>query len=61
MICSVSHVSGTPGNPKLGSVEGNSPRSATVRISSLNAKATAVSTTIATSGDGSALVKRGKI
>ena len=39
---------------------GNSPMSPTVRTSSPSASATAVSTTMQTSGDGTALVRRGK-
>ena len=56
---SVSRVSGTCGRPKLGSAEGSSPRSATVRTSSLKTTATDRHTAIATSGDGTARVTRG--
>ncbi|MNT24033.1 hypothetical protein D3C72_1594820 [compost metagenome] len=60
MICSVSKVSGTCGRANIGSVEGNSPRSPTVRISMPEKTATQVRTTMATSGDGMIFVTRGK-
>ena len=60
MIQSVASVSGTCGQRKMGSVEGSSPRSPTVRTSSFQIIETTVSTMMATSGDGTALVTRGR-
>ena len=60
MIRSVSSVNGTSGTPKLGSAEGSSPSSATVRTGKCATLAITVRTTMATSGDGTAVVSRGK-
>ena len=56
MILSVSRFSGTSGSRNTGRLSGNWPMSPTVRISRPKKIATAVSTTMATSGDGTALV-----
>ena len=57
MIASVASVKGTCGKPKLGSAEGNWPRSATVRTWMPKTTVMTVSTTIATNGEGMALVR----
>ena len=59
MICRVSKFSGTSGHRNTGRVSGSSPMSPTVRTSMPKNMATAVSTTIATSGEGTALVTIG--
>jgi hypothetical protein len=58
-IHSVSSVHGTCGQRNTGSDEGSSPRSPTRRTSSCSHIARIVSTTMATSGEGTALVTRG--
>ncbi|MNI67352.1 hypothetical protein D3C73_1229790 [compost metagenome] len=55
----VSHVNGTSGMKKCGRLSGSCPMSPTVRTSMPNPITTAVSTAIATSGDGTARVRRG--
>lgn len=57
MIASVSRLSGTSGQRNTGRVSGSSPISPTVRISSPSAMARAVSTTMHTSGEGTAVVR----
>ena len=62
MIRNVSRLNGTAGRLKKGSVEGSAPMSPT-RLSASNPptpRETTVSATIATSGDGTAVVKRGR-
>ncbi|MDR7102155.1 hypothetical protein J2X37_001315 [Croceicoccus sp. BE223] len=59
MIASVSQVSGTSGQTRLGKPWGRSPMSATVLTGAPVQIASAVSTTIATSGAGTAVVSRG--
>ncbi|MNY81153.1 hypothetical protein D3C86_2225650 [compost metagenome] len=61
MICSVSKLSGTSGSSRIGRALGNSPRSATVRVSTPKSRAMAVSTRMQTSGEGMARVSRGKV
>eukprot|EP00952_Eustigmatos_sp_NYUAD-ZCMA_P000779 3252-Eustigmatos_ZCMA.PRE.1 len=56
MISSVSRLSGICGIRKNGRLSGNSPMSATVRMSRFMKMAKAVSTTMVTSGEGMALV-----
>ena len=58
-IASVCRVRGTPGSPKPGSADGSAPMSFTVGTWTCSRTAAAVSTTIATSGAGTALVSRG--
>src|SRR5690625_4727035 len=58
-IINVSRFSGTSGHRKCGNDPGNSPMSATVGTSTPTHTQTTVSSTIDTSGDGTALVKRG--
>ena len=60
MIISVSSVNGTSGSRNTGSVEGSSPMSDTVRRSIPSTSETVVSTTMHTSGEGSARVIIGK-
>ena len=60
MICSVSSVNGTAGMPRNGSVEGSSPLSPTVGTRIAATTVRAVSSTIATSGAGTAVVRRGR-
>ena len=57
MIASVSRFSGTSGSRKMGRLSGSWPMSPTLRMSSSRKMATAVSTTMATSGEGTALVR----
>ena len=59
MIRNVSSVSGTFGSDRLGNPSGSRPMSPTVRTGRPSAMLTAARTTIATSGDGTALVTRG--
>ena len=59
MMAKVSHVNGTCGRWKTGRVEGMAPMSPTVRTSSPCQMAKALSTTMAISGEGTALVIRG--
>ena len=59
MICRVSRVSGTSGMNSVGRESGSSPWSPTVGTRQPNPTAAAVSTTIATSGAGTAVVSRG--
>ena len=56
MIASVSRFSGTSGSRHTGRLSGSSPMSPTVRMSRSSTMATAVSTTMVTSGEGMALV-----
>ncbi len=58
-IISVSRFSGTSGSRNTGRLSGSSPMSPTVLMSSLSSSDTMVSTTIATSGEGTARVTRG--
>ncbi len=60
MIASVSHVRGTPGRWNIGRVVGIWPMSPTVRTSSFITITTALMATMATRGEGTALVMRGK-
>jgi len=60
MIRKVSQVKGTSGRPKLGRPEGSSPMSATVWTGSPKPIDSAESTMIDTSGEGTAVVIRGK-
>ena len=61
MICSVSSVSGTSGIRKIGSVDGRFAHVADgADVECRSDSESAVSTTIATSGDGTAVVRRGK-
>ena len=57
---SVSSVKGTSGSRNIGSVDGSSPMSDTVRRSMPSTSDTLVSTTMHTSGEGSARVSSGK-
>ncbi len=57
MMRSVSKFSGTSGSRKIGRLSGSSPMSPTVRTSSPSTRVTAVSTTMVTSGDGTARVR----
>ena len=59
IVRSVSKVGGTRGSRKAGKSEGSSPMWPTVRTSRPRAKDTAVSTTMATNGDGTAVVSLG--
>jgi len=59
MICKVSRFSGMSGIRNTGRVSGIWPMSPTVRMSSSMKMAAAVSETMATSGDGIALVRYG--
>jgi hypothetical protein len=59
MMRSVSSVSGTSGSAKAGSAPGSWPRSATVFSGRPSQWPTSVSTTMHTSGDGTAVVMRG--
>ena len=59
MIGRVSSENGTDGMPRIGSASGRRPSSPTVGRSMPPATAATVSTTIATSGAGTALVSRG--
>ena len=59
MMRRVSRFIGTSGNRNTGRLSGSSPMSPTVRMSRSSITATAVSSTIATSGEGIALVRRG--
>ena len=60
MIFSVSMLSGTSGSRNTGRLSGSSPMSPTVRMSRPIAIENAVSTTMVTSGDGTALVMSGR-
>ena len=60
MICSVSSVNGTFGINRPGRLSGSAPSSPTVGTFTCNSTATPVSSTIATSGAGTALVSRGR-
>ncbi len=60
MIASVSHVIGTSGQAKNGSEAGRVPMSPTVLTSSRMAIEITDRTTIAISGDGIAVVRRGR-
>jgi len=60
MIVSVSQFSGTSGSRNTGRLSGSSPMSPTVRISSPIPMENAVSTTMVTSGEGTALVMSGR-
>ena len=60
MICSVSRLSGTLGKISDGRRSGSAPSSPTVGTLTANATVTAVSTTIATRGAGTTLVRRGR-
>ena len=60
MSVSVSRVNGTSGRPGTGSEDGRSPLSPTVGTAMPAATVTTVSTTIATSGAGTAVVSFGK-
>ena len=59
MMASVAASSGTCGIRRIGSVSGNAPMSPTVRTSQPKAIDSAVSTTMATRGEGTARVTRG--
>ncbi len=56
---SVSQVSGTSGSRKAGRLSGSAPMSPTVRMSRPSQMDSAVNTTIATSGEGTARVNSG--
>ena len=56
----VSNVNGTPGHNSDGSPWGSLPSSPTVGTATAKAEVTIVSNTIATSGAGTAAVRRGK-
>ncbi len=60
MISNVSKVRGTSGSANRGSVSGSAPICPTVFTSSPAHTANAVSTAIAISGEGIALVRRGR-
>ena len=60
MTESVSHVSGTSGKNNVGRLSGSSPSSPTSGTAKPTARVTAVSSTIATCGDGIAEVSRGR-
>ena len=57
MIMNVSQFRGTSGSKNTGKLLGNSPMSPTVRMSRPSAMDTAVSTTMVTNGEGTALVR----
>ncbi|MCY1557348.1 hypothetical protein D9M68_941940 [compost metagenome] len=59
MMRSVSSVSGTEGNANVGKASGRWPRSATVFSGRPSHCPTSVTTTMHTSGDGTAVVRRG--
>jgi hypothetical protein len=60
MICSVSRFSGTSGSRNTGRLSGISPMSPTRADVEIQVIATADSTTMATSGEGTALVSSGR-
>ncbi len=61
MIHRVVIFSGTFGQRNMGSVEGRAPKSPTVRTSIFQIIDTAVRAMIATKGDGTAFVNRGRM
>ena len=60
MIFNVARFNGTSGSRKTGRLSGSRPMSPTLRMSRSSTSATPVSTTMVTSGDGTALVRYGR-